>query len=48
MTDYCYYYHYYPFCITDIESSLRPPHLQFESYKKILYFNNYFHLEDWR
>jgi len=32
----------------DVESSLRPPHLEFDSYKKILYFNNYFHLADWR
>lgn len=32
----------------DVESSLRPPHLEFDSYKKILYFNNYFHLSDWR
>ena len=33
---------------SDVESSLRPPHLEFDSYKKILYFNNYFHLADWR
>ena len=32
----------------DVESSLRPPHLEFDSDKKILYFNNYFHLADWR
>lgn len=44
----------------DIETSLRPPHLlsgksekesaafDFNSSKKILYFNNYFHLTDWR
>jgi len=43
----------------DIEISLRPPHVlssvpvhrnafDFNSSKKILYFNNYFHLTDWR
>jgi len=43
----------------DIEISLRPPHVlssapmqrnafNFNSSKKILYFNNYFHLTDWR